>query len=94
MERFRDFLEARKALLAAELNARMEELLHGDVGWLAGPAAAMPVAAAVTGGLTSQAEEAELGALNDWVESEGYRAAWWPMTLPTRRRGNRKQCSI
>jgi hypothetical protein len=71
VERFRDFLEARKALLAAELNARMEELLHGDVGWLAGPAAAMPVAAAVTGGLTSQAEEAELGALNDWVESEG-----------------------
>ena len=71
VERFRDFLEARKALLAAELNARMEELLHGDIGWLAGPAAAMPVAAAVTGGTTSEAEEAELGALNDWVESEG-----------------------
>ena len=71
VERFRDFLEARKALLAAELNARMEELLHGDIGWLAGPAAAMPVAAAVTGGITSEAEEAELGALNDWVESEG-----------------------
>lgn len=34
-------------------------------------AAAMPVAAAVTGGITSEAEEAELVALNDGVESEG-----------------------
>lgn len=71
VERYRDFLEARKALLAAELNTRMEELLHGDVGWLAGPAAAMPVAAALTGGITSEEEEAELEALNDWVASEG-----------------------
>ena len=30
MENFREFLEARKALLAAEINKRMEELLHGD----------------------------------------------------------------
>ena len=71
VERFRDFLEARKVLLATELNARMEELLHSDIAWLAGPAAAMHVAAAVTGGITNEAEEAELGALNDWVESEG-----------------------
>ena len=71
VERFRDFLEARKALLAAELNARMEELLHGDIGWLAGPAAVKPVAAAVTGGITSESEEAELEALNEWVEGEG-----------------------
>ena len=37
IERFRDFLEARKVLLAAELNRRMEELLHGDIA-LAGRA--------------------------------------------------------
>ena len=38
IERFRDFLEARKVLLAGELNRRMEELLHGDDRWLAGAA--------------------------------------------------------
>ena len=46
IERFRDFLEARKALLAAELNRRMADLLHGDDRWLAGaPAARKPDAA-------------------------------------------------
>src|SRR5690554_5380027 len=35
IERFGDFLEARKTLLATELNRRMEELLHGDTGWTA-----------------------------------------------------------
>jgi hypothetical protein len=30
IESFREFLEARKRLLAAEVNRRMEELLHGD----------------------------------------------------------------
>lgn len=71
IERFRDFLEARKVLLAAELNRRMEELLHGDTSWLAGAAAATPAAAALGGGITSEEEEAELEALNDWVESQG-----------------------
>ena len=42
MENFRAFLEARKVLLAAELNRRMEELLHGDTAWLAGPTAVVP----------------------------------------------------
>ncbi|MCB9521710.1 MAG: hypothetical protein H6699_12680 [Myxococcales bacterium] len=71
VERFRDFLEARKELLAAELNRRMEELLHGDTRWLAGPASTVPPAIAVGGGITSEAEEAEIEALNDWVESQG-----------------------
>lgn len=70
IERFRDFLEARKALLADELNRRMEELLHGDTRWLAGPAAALS-APATHGGITSEAEEEELHAINDWVESQG-----------------------
>lgn len=38
VERYRDFLEARKALLAAEANKRMEELLHGEAHWLEGGA--------------------------------------------------------
>jgi hypothetical protein len=70
IERFRDFLEARKQLLAAELNRRMEELLHGDLRWLAGAAAA-PVSAMIGGGIASEEEEAQLEALNDWVEAQG-----------------------
>ena len=69
IENYRDFLEARKALLAAEANHRLEELLHGDTGWLAGPAAAP--AAMVLGGIASEEEEAALEALNDWVEQQG-----------------------
>jgi hypothetical protein len=69
--RFRDFLEVRKALLAAELNRRMEELLHGDVQWLAGPPAAVQATPAVAGGVTSTEEEAELEALNQWVVAQG-----------------------
>lgn len=69
IENFRDFLEARKALLAEETNKRLAELLHDDTGWLEGPAA---VPAAVTvGAITSEAEEKELEALNDWVEAQG-----------------------
>lgn len=71
IERFRDFLEARKALLADELNRRMEELLHGDTAWLA-KAAAMPAAPVSVGsGITSEAEGAALEALNEWVAERG-----------------------
>ena len=70
IENFRAFLEARKALLAAELNRRMEELLHGDTRWLAG-AAAIPVVVAAGGGITSEEEEQELEAANDWIEAQG-----------------------
>jgi hypothetical protein len=58
-------------LLAAELNRRMEELLHGDLGWLSGPPAAAPAPVVVGGSIGSQEEEAELEALNAWVESVG-----------------------
>ncbi len=71
MERFREFLEARKVLLSAELNRRMEELLHGDTRWLAGPASVVPPTISVGVGVTSEDEEAEIEALNDWVESLG-----------------------
>ena len=71
IEKFREFLEARKALLASELNRRMEELLHGDTRWLAGPMAAMPAVVAVGGGITSEEEEEQLEALNDWMEAQG-----------------------
>ncbi len=71
VERFRDFLEARKVLLAAELNGRMEMLLHGDTGWLAGAAVVPTPPAALEGGIASEEEEAQLEALNEWVQSQG-----------------------
>jgi len=75
IERFPDFLEARKALLATELNRRMAELLHGDERWLAGAAVPAPQGGAqpapqpteVVGGISSEQEEAQLEVLNDWV---------------------------
>ncbi|MGE5789227.1 MAG: hypothetical protein ACM3ZE_31850, partial [Myxococcales bacterium] len=72
IERFRDFLEARKVLLAAELNRRMEELLHGDLHWMGGAAAI--VSPQVVGGLSCEREEQELLALQSWVESQGFSA--------------------
>jgi hypothetical protein len=70
-ENYREFVEARKELLARELNHRMEDLLHGDLRWLAGASASVPVGPEVTGGISSEEEEAELQALNDWVTSLG-----------------------
>lgn len=70
IENFRDFLEARKVLLAAELNRRMEDLLHGDTRWLDG-AAPVSAPAASNGGITSEDEERELERVNAWMESQG-----------------------
>jgi hypothetical protein len=71
VERFHDFLEARKALLAEELNRRLAELLHGDMTWLAQAASVPPAPPVVAGGITSEGEEAELAAINDWVVAQG-----------------------
>lgn len=71
VDRYRDFLEVRKALLAAELNTRMTELLHSDDRWMAGaarvPTCEVPI---VVGGISSAEEEVELTALNEWVASQ------------------------
>ena len=64
IENFRDFLEARKELLATEVNRRMEELLHGDTRWLTGPTIAVPTVATVTGSISNEEEETELEGLN------------------------------
>src|SRR5690606_36058380 len=71
IENFRAFLEARKALLAAEVNKRMEDLLHGDTHWLEGPAAPTPVSFAVVGGITSEEEEQQLEGINVWMDEHG-----------------------
>lgn len=71
IENFRDFLEARKVLLAAEVNRRMEELLHGDTRWLAGPTAPVPAVPAVMGGIADEEEEARIEELGGWMETRG-----------------------
>lgn len=71
VENFKDFLEARKDLLAAEVNRRMEELLHGDNRWLSGPMREIRTSVTIVGGITSHEEEEQLQELNDWVESLG-----------------------
>ncbi len=71
IERFRDFLEARKVLLAEELNGRMESLLHGDLRWLAGTATVTATPPVVVGGISTEQEETELVVLNEWVEAQG-----------------------
>jgi hypothetical protein len=70
VENFREFLEARKLLLATEINRRMEDLLHGDTRWLTGIAAPTAGPVAVIGGITSEEEEEQLEALNDWMEEQ------------------------
>ena len=72
IDRYPDFLEARKTLLAAEANKRFEDLLHGDSRWLSGSSYAPPdPTIAPLGGITSEAEELELEAINDWVRDQG-----------------------
>lgn len=71
IENFSDFLEARKELLASELNRRMEGLLHGDTKWLDGRAPVSSAGKSVIGGITSEEEEDQLIDLNNWVVEQG-----------------------
>ncbi len=71
IENYRDFLEARKVLLAKEVNHVLESLLHGDTHWLEARPAVQRPAAEVIGGIADEEEEAALEALNDWVEAQG-----------------------
>lgn len=71
IENYRDFLDARKELLAEEVNRVLESLLHGDTRWLeACPAVERP-ATEIVGGIADEEEEVVLEALNDWVEAQG-----------------------
>ena len=69
-ERYLDFLEARKLLLAKEVNRRMEQLLHGDLRWLEATAPATPAVVPVD--QPEGGEEIEVGALNRWVRDRGF----------------------
>ena len=75
IENYREFLEARRALLAEETNKRLTELLHGDTHWLERlsvsveetPSAVSPE---VIGGISSEEEEQELEAINKWIAEQ------------------------
>lgn len=76
IDNYRDFLEARRVLLAEETNARLAELLHGDTQWLHRLSVSveeLPSVASheVIGGISSEEEEQELEALNTWIEEQG-----------------------
>ncbi len=70
IENFRDFLDERKKLLADELNFRLKELLHGETRWLQDTSRFEPVSVGEADGVTSEAEEHQLEALNDWVAAQ------------------------
>lgn len=67
---FREFLEARKELLAAELNHRLAELLHGENHWLDVPRSASPVEEVPVHDDQDIAEDGFVP-LNDWVKAQG-----------------------
>ena len=70
-ENYLAFLEARKSLLAEEANRRFADLLHDDLRWLEGAASAVQSAPTILGGITSEDEEEELEAANEWVRELG-----------------------
>ncbi len=76
MERYPEFLEARRELLAAETNRWLAELLPGDERW--SDSQSRPVSPTlpqppgdVIGTISSEEEEQALIDLNDWVEAQG-----------------------
>lgn len=70
IENYRDFLEERRKLLAAEANRCMENLLHGEIRWLEGAVKPIDEPIAV-GAITTEAEEEELENLNNWIKKLG-----------------------
>ncbi|MCX5649801.1 MAG: DUF262 domain-containing protein [Planctomycetota bacterium] len=70
---YADFLEARRKLLAAELNKRLASLLHDDLRWLDGPAATVERAPVSFVGTTEtdEDEDSQLDALGVWLGERG-----------------------
>jgi len=71
IDNYRAFMEKRKTLLANEANQRLSELLHGDTRWLEGPAPKVVETQIILGSISSEDEEEELDAVNDWVQEQG-----------------------
>ena len=70
IKNYPDFLAERRRLLAIETNRRLESLLHGDTRWFDSAAEPDSAPKPIPGGITSEDEEAQLEALNEWVETQ------------------------
>ena len=79
LQNYRDFLEARRTLLAKEANRRFEELLHGASDVPSDTAAVRETEVPATvvmgadafrpAGCAADSEEAQITTINDWVET-------------------------
>ncbi len=72
IERYRDFLEARRVLLAANANRYLNGLLHEDPATvIVSPSEQRDTVEQPIGGIASKSEEEVLANLNDWVKGHG-----------------------
>jgi len=74
VENFRDFVEARKELLASAANACLAQLLHEDTQVLDRARPARQGQSVLLGGISSEEEYRELEDLKTWVETKGFAA--------------------
>ena len=74
IENFREFLEARKELLAKAANACLTSLLHDAASWLEEGRSARLTDLPLLGGINSEEEARALQALNAWVTDQGFAA--------------------
>lgn len=71
IERYGDFVEARKELLADATNSCLASLLHDDKSLIDGTRGARMTSSVLLGGIASE-DEAKLEALNRWVVEQGF----------------------
>ena len=71
MENFREFLAARRKLLADAMNRLLLNLLHGETRWMVGEEHTVPPDATTVGGISSDEERTELERLNEWAAQQG-----------------------
>ncbi len=72
IDRYHDFIEARKELLAQSANACLTSLLHDDADLLDDHRPARLSARTLLGGITTEEEARALEELIDWVTHQGY----------------------
>lgn len=72
IEAFRDFLEARKVLLADAANTCLATLLHDETELLSEGRSARLTDRPLLGGIASEEEARTLEELNNWVVEQGY----------------------
>ncbi|UWR38610.1 DUF262 domain-containing protein [Sulfitobacter sp. W074] len=90
LSHFREFLEARKELLAEAANTCLRSLLHDDVDVLEAAASARVSDRVLLGGIANEDEARALEELNTWVESQGYAKGEIAWDLVDERTGEQK----